>query len=171
MQLLSFFYDQACRIEYSDKHIPEIPELLNSVEGMKVYAKVNFRCKDIGLFLTETSSNSDWRYPIDVPNQTSLINLQQMNNEAYPELGLSLIKEDSSEEWFNSRNGSTIGNRIFLTDPDDTIEEGDVLSFYLKFYPNPSVSANKRLFAGITSYGILVDWYVWNKITGSRKTS
>jgi hypothetical protein len=157
MQLLSFFSDQDCLNEYSDRDIPSIPAMLTSPEGMEIFAKVNFKCKDIGLFLTETSSNADWRYPIDEPNQTSLINLQQMNNEENSDKGLYLRKEDNSIEWFNSTNGSTIGNKLFLSEPDVIVEEGDVIKFYLHFVPNPTVSANKRLFAGITSHGTLVD--------------
>jgi hypothetical protein len=157
MQLLSFFKDAGCSNEYSDRDIPLIPTMLSSVEGMKVYAKVNFRCKDIGLFLTETSSNADWQYPIDEPNQTSLINLQQMNNEDYPDSGLLLVKEDNSREWFSSSNGSSIGSKLYLSLPGDIIEEDVVINFDLMFIPNATVSANKRLFAGITSHGTLVD--------------
>ena len=157
MELLSFFRDQACLNEYSDRDIPVIPLMLSSPEGMKVYAKVNFRCRDIGLFLTETSSNADWQYPIDEPNQTSLINLQQMNNEDYPDSGLLLVREDNSREWFSSSSGSSIGNKLFLSAAGENIEADTVIIFYLLFVPNPAVSANKRLFAGITSHGTLVD--------------
>ena len=157
MQLLSFFSDAACTVEFSDRHIPDIPEQLNSEDGMKVYARVNFRAKDIGLFLTESTSNSDWRYPIEVSNQTSLINLQAMNNETSPTLGLSLTKTDGSILYFNSTAGANISNRLILTEPDVILEEGSPISFVLKFKANENVSANKRLFAGITSYGVLVN--------------
>ena len=158
MNLLSFYKDEGLTEEFSDKHMPEIALTLAAGNMVGVYARLNYKCKDIGLFLTESSSNSEWRYPIDFSNQTSVINLKSMNSEENPTKGLYIMRlGDASATFFNHNTGSSYSNRILLSTTDEIYEEGYVFLFTIGFVANENLAKNKRLFCGISSYGVLVE--------------
>lgn len=158
MDLLSFYRDEALTEEFSDKHMPEIGISLAAGNTIDIYARLNYKCKDVGLFLTETSSNSEWAYPIDFNNQTSVINLKSMNNDENPDKGLYvMIAGYASTIFFNHNNGSKYSNRIILTSSDTIYPNGYVFLFKVGFVPNENLAQNKRLFCGISSYGVLVE--------------
>ena len=158
MQLLSFYKNETLVEEYSDRDIPTIGNALVAAGELKVVAKVNFKSKDIGLILTETSSNSEWKYPMDYSNETSVINIRAMNNEANPEKGLAIrLAGTANWKFFNSETGARFSNKVLLTEAGAEINTGQLITFFIKFVPNTETASNKRLFCAISSHGVLVD--------------
>ena len=158
MQLLSFYKTVNLTDEYSDRDMPTIANSLRDNGELEIVAKVNFKSKDIGLILTETSSNSEWKYPIDYSNETSVINIRAMNNENNPEKGLAVrLSETTDWKFFSSETGARFSNKILLTAAGVEMNAGDQIAFSIKFVPNTEVASDKRLFCAISSHGVLVD--------------
>ena len=148
MNVLSFFHDNTLNNEYSDRDMPDLSEVLNTAPGVSVCARVNVKCKNIGLYLTESSSAMDYRFPIELSRYSSLADIQSMNTTATPDEGLS-ITLDGIKFYFNNDNGSTYSNRIIIGPNNDGYEEGTLIEFSIQFDPSHTIATFKRLFVGI----------------------
>jgi hypothetical protein len=148
MNVLSFFHNNALNNEYSDRDMPNLSEMLNTPAGVPVCARVNVKCKNIGLYLTESSSTSDYRFPIELSRYSSLADIQSMNTAATPDEGLS-ITLGGDKFYFNNDSGSAYSNRIIIGPDNDGYEEGALIEFSIQFAPSDTIAIFKRLFIGI----------------------
>ena len=163
MNFISLYKDSSLVEEYEDRDMPEIAGILARGENLDVYIKFNFPTKNLGLYLTQTSSNADFRYPIDIGNASSRIHLLNMNTLENPSDGLSVCRVidvfgevETQFKFFNNENGSTSDNRIILGVENYKYNAGESMHLRFKFKASSTVAPNKRLFIGVESFGELV---------------
>ena len=147
--LISFFKDGNLQEELSDKDIPELSTLLNG-EGINLFLRVNYECKNLGLYIIESTSTSDFRYPQELSLQSSKINILQIGSKGTG--GLKVINLfDNNEKVFSLEEGSDFDNRILVTTQDQVIEVNTILKINLSFESDETISGGKRLFFAIES--------------------
>lgn len=143
--------------EYGDFDLPEIATSLKQGE-LQISCRVISPCKNLGLYLTESSSLGRYKFQGDISSGRSLLDF---NRDDESEAGLKIksswsrdvdgntIFEELPYKFFKVDQGSDYSNKIIIGPADTDLEEGFLITLTLSFEPSSTISVNKRIFVGI----------------------
>jgi hypothetical protein len=151
------FFKPGTGDEYGDFDLPEIATSLKEGD-LTISCKVITPCKNLGLYLTESSSLGRYRFQGDISSGRSLL---AFNRDEEPEAGLKIksswtmsvsgntVQEELPYKFFTIDQGSNYNNKIIIGPADTVLEEGFLITLTLSFGTSSTISVDKRIFVGI----------------------
>ena len=151
--------------DYSDRDLPGIATALLNGEELTINCTVVQKCKNLGLYLTESSSLGDYRFQPDISRNN--LDLLAFESDNEPDSGLSVSStwnetNDANEvipgerdyTIFSVSAGADYTNRILVGPENYEMAVGYSISIKLKFKPSELVLKDKRIFIGIEADAI-----------------
>ena len=151
------FFKHNTSDEYGDFDLPEIATSLKEGE-LTISCKVISPCKNLGLYLTESSSLGRYKFQGDISSGRSLLDF---NRDEESEAGLKvksswnrnvdggIVQEESPYKFFKIDQGSDYSNKIIIGPADTDLEEDFLITLTLSFGRSSTISVDKRIFVGI----------------------